>query len=216
MIDAYTKTITAAARDADYAAASASGEEALEAKRNLETMDPLFVTGLVGVEDSTAWLAGEVRQYAELKALMDGSKGTLVARMPLTWAFKSEKPLPADWRYDGPQGAVPLGDDRFEEEEPSLANGWRTVRSGLTYRPKMSSRLMAKVTSAITGTAAPWNLPEVPSTADCTSCFPACSMRHGSTSMERLWDIETAQSQGGARTIAFPGTWTFAAMFTGI
>jgi hypothetical protein len=97
----------------------------------LKTLDPLFVTGLVGVEDSPAWLAGEVRQYAELKALMDGSKGTLVARMPLTWAFKAEKPLPAAWRYDGPEGAVPLGNDRYAVDEPSLANGWRIVRTDL-------------------------------------------------------------------------------------
>lgn len=131
MIETYVATALAAARDADYASAVTAGNIALKAQSSLRAMNPLYVSGIIGVEDQTAWLAGEIRQYTELRALMDGSKGTLVQRLPLKWSFKVEKPLRADWRYEGPEGPVPVGDDRPALEEPSLANGWRDVLTNL-------------------------------------------------------------------------------------
>jgi hypothetical protein len=131
MIDSYVGTALAAARDADYVAAVEAGNKALKAHSELRAMNPLFVSGLVGGEDGTAWLAGEVRQYAELRASMDGRKGTLVQRLPREWAFKVEKPLPASWRYSGPEGPRPTGGGLLVGEPPSAANGWRTVRTDL-------------------------------------------------------------------------------------
>ena len=89
------------------------------------------MSGIIGGEEKTPWLAGEVQQYAEFKALTDGTKGRLVARLPLNWLFKVEKPLPADWRYEGPEGPTPRGDDSLARKQPSATDGWRTVRSDL-------------------------------------------------------------------------------------
>ena len=131
VIDTYVATALAAARDADYASAVTAGNKALEAQASLRALNPLFVSGLIGVEDQTAWLAGEIQQYKELSALMDGSKGTLVQRLPLKWSFKVEKPLAAGWRYEGPEGPVPVGHDLLAAEEPSSASGWRDVLTSL-------------------------------------------------------------------------------------
>ena len=131
MIDTYVTTVQAAARDADYSRAVEVGTKALEAHQSLRSLNPLYVTGIVGGEDRTAWLAGEVRQYTELRALMDGSKGSLIQRLPSTWSFKMEKPLPTGWRYSGPEGPKPKGDDILAREQPNEINGWRAVRTDL-------------------------------------------------------------------------------------
>jgi hypothetical protein len=129
MIETYVATATDAARDADYVAAAADGQKSLAAQQALRSDNPLFVSGLIGGEDGPAWLAGEVKQYDALKSLTDGNKGVLVDRLPLTWAFKTEQPLPAGPRYNGPEGAKPFGYDHLASEEPNSANGWRLVRT---------------------------------------------------------------------------------------
>jgi hypothetical protein len=129
MIEAYAATGTAAARDADYVTAVADGQRSLAAQQALRSDNPLFVSGLIGGENGPAWLAGEVKQYEALKSLTDGSKGVLVYRLPLTWAFKTEHPLPAGPRYNGPEGATPFGDDHLARENPNSANGWHSIRT---------------------------------------------------------------------------------------
>lgn len=131
MIDAYVATAIAAAREADYPAAVSAGKEALKAQRTLRAANTLFTSGLVGGENQSAWLAGEVQQYTELSELTDGGKGTLIARLPLEWSFKVETPLPPGWRYAGQEGPVPLRDARLAREQPSRENGWRSVRVDL-------------------------------------------------------------------------------------
>jgi hypothetical protein len=128
----YVPMIAAAARDADYGAAAAAGEKAIAARDALAALSPLFVQGIVGGEgESAAWLPGEVRQFRELRGLADGSKGTLVARLPLGWSFKVEKPLPPDWTYKGVEGPHASADIKLALEEPLEAAGWRQVRSDL-------------------------------------------------------------------------------------
>ncbi|WP_225421250.1 DUF4838 domain-containing protein [Sphingomonas parva] len=130
-IAAYVETVTAAARDADYEAATRAGEKAIAAQTALRTLNPLFTSPPMGGEEqSPAWLQGEVRQYASFRGLQDGSSGHLVARLPLSWMFKVETPLPADWRYRGQQGPGPASAPLLDEEA-SVGTGWRPVRSDL-------------------------------------------------------------------------------------
>ena len=131
MIDTYTTAVQAAARDGNYSRAVDAGTQALKAHQYLRSLDPLYVTGIIGGEDGTAWLAGEIRQYTELRALVDGTKGSLIERLPSTWSFKIEKPLPQGWRYTGPEGPRPRGDDILASEQPNSINGWRAVRTDL-------------------------------------------------------------------------------------
>jgi hypothetical protein len=129
LLESYAAMVTAAARDADYGAAAAAGEKALAAQRALRALNGLFTSGFIGgEEESAAWLPGEARQMAGLRSLIDGSKGRVVARLPLHWSFKVEKPLAEGWRYPGMEGPVP-GNSGLALEEPTNANGWRPVRT---------------------------------------------------------------------------------------
>ena len=58
-------------------------------------MNPTFTTRVVGVaaeDDKTgpAWWPGEVQQYRDLAAFVDGTRGTLVAKLPLEWSFRRD------------------------------------------------------------------------------------------------------------------------------
>jgi hypothetical protein len=131
LLDSYVTMVTAAARDADYVTAAAAGERAVKAQQALRSTNALFTSGTVGVEEqSAAWLPGEVRQMADLRSLVDGSRGKLVARLPLEWKFKVEKPLPADWRYRGMEGPD-SSDTELAQQKPIDANGWRSTRTDI-------------------------------------------------------------------------------------
>lgn len=132
LLAAYVQTTESAARRADYVAATAAGERALEAQRSLRSMNPLFTSGLVGgEEEGAAWLVGEVKQYAALRALTAGRDGELIARLPLEWSFKVEKPLPAGWRYAGPEGPAAAKMPQQQAEGLDGPNKWRQVRTDL-------------------------------------------------------------------------------------
>ena len=95
VLEAYTAMARAAAADVDYKAAVAAGERALAARLELAKMNPTFTTRVVGVaaEDKgtgPAWFPGEVEQYRALHTLTDGTKGTLVAKLPLEWSFRRD------------------------------------------------------------------------------------------------------------------------------
>jgi hypothetical protein len=70
-------------------------------------MNPTFTTRVVGVaaeddKSDAAWWPGEVRQYRELLAVTDGSKGTLLVKTPREWAFRRDPHdtgLPSGWAY---------------------------------------------------------------------------------------------------------------------
>lgn len=130
IIDSYVATVTAAARDADYAAAVRHGERTIAARLELARMNPIFTVRVVGpaaetVQHGAAWLPGEVEQYRQL-ARLTGER--LVARMPLLWDFRRAEPVPAGWTYRGPEQdeswrSVPV---------PSRTAGdWRPVRTDL-------------------------------------------------------------------------------------
>jgi hypothetical protein len=95
VLEQYTAMVRAAATDVDYKAAVAAGEKGLAARLELAKMNPTFTTRVVGVAAETkdngpAWFPGEVEQYRALAAYTDGTKGTLVAKLPLEWAFRRD------------------------------------------------------------------------------------------------------------------------------
>ena len=90
VLTAYMGMVTAAATDVDYKAAVTAGERGLAAREALTAMDPTFTTYKKIGENGYAWWPGEVQQYRELLPFTDGTKGTLVAKLPLTWNFRRD------------------------------------------------------------------------------------------------------------------------------
>jgi hypothetical protein len=126
VIDAYMAMVKAAATEIDYAAAVAAGERGLKARLELAAMNPTFTTRVIGVaaendKSGPAWWPGEVQQYRELQQVVDGTKGKLVAKLPLEWAFRTDptdtgvasgfayKPLD----LKSPKGWAPLRTDLY-------------------------------------------------------------------------------------------------------
>jgi hypothetical protein len=114
VLDHYTAMVASAATEGEYAAAAAAGERALAAREKLTEMNGTFTTYKRIGEHGTAWFPGEVAQMRTLTALVDGTKGTLVSKLPLEWAFRRD---PHD------TGLV----SRWAIEEPDLA-WWKTVK----------------------------------------------------------------------------------------
>lgn len=126
----YVAMSSAAAHDVDYAAAAKAGDAALASRLHLAQMNPTFTTHVVGtgaetVQSGAAWFPGEVDQMRSLAALTDGTRGTLLAKLPLLWSFAVEQPVPADWIYLGPEGSE-AGRNRAPPEA-----GWRPARTDL-------------------------------------------------------------------------------------
>lgn len=91
VLDAYMTMVRAAGTDVDYAAAVKAGERGLAAREKLTETDGTFTTYKRIGEHGYAWWPGEVQQYRELLPLVDGTKGTLVAKLPLTWNFRRDE-----------------------------------------------------------------------------------------------------------------------------
>ena len=126
----YVAMTSAAARDADYPVAAKAGDAALAARLKLAQMNPTFTTHVVGtgaetVQSGPAWFPGEVDHMRALAALTDGTRGTLVTRLPLLWSFALEQPVPNDWIYLGPEGTE-AGRNRAPPDA-----GWQPVRTDL-------------------------------------------------------------------------------------
>jgi len=135
IIQNYMGMIQAAAGEVDYQKAAAFGAKALEARLALAKMNPTFTTHVIEPAAETeahgpAWFPGEVAQYRELGKLTDGTKGTLIAKTPQQWAWKSEGPVPAGWTYQGIEGGVPK-DATLATQEPTEANGWKMLDTGV-------------------------------------------------------------------------------------
>lgn len=90
VLDHCTKMVAAAATEGDYAAAAAEGDQALAAREKLTEMNGTFTTYKRIGEHGPAWFPGEVAQYRNLAALVDGKTGTRVAKLPLEWAFRRD------------------------------------------------------------------------------------------------------------------------------
>lgn len=110
LIEGYIAMTTAAATETDFKAAAAAGDRALATRLELANMNPTFTTRVVGVaaesdKSGPAWFPGEVKQYRDLLALTDGSKGKLIAKTPVEWAFRrdpNDTGLPSGWAYREP------------------------------------------------------------------------------------------------------------------
>lgn len=110
VLDAYTTMVRAAATEGDYPAAVKAGERGLAARKDLAAMNPTFTTRVIGVaaendKSDAAWWPGEVRQYRELSAFTDGTKGKLITKTPLEWAFRrdpNDTGLASGWGYKSP------------------------------------------------------------------------------------------------------------------
>ncbi|HPP08759.1 MAG TPA: DUF4838 domain-containing protein [bacterium] len=81
----YIAMVKAAATDVDYATAVSYGEKGLAARNQLTAMNGIFTT--TRLESGYPWWTGEVQQYRELLAFTDGTKGTLIKKLPLEWPF---------------------------------------------------------------------------------------------------------------------------------
>jgi hypothetical protein len=100
VLDNYTALVAAAATEGNYATAAALGDKALAAREQLTEMNGTFTTYKNIGEHGAAWFPGEVQQYRDLAKKLDGSAGTLVARLPLEWAFRRDPHdtgLPSRW-----------------------------------------------------------------------------------------------------------------------
>lgn len=100
VLDNYTAMTRAAATEADYQSAIMAGERGLAAREALTKMNATFTT--TGLESGDAWWPGEVAQMRGLQALTDGTKGTLIVKTPLEWAFHRDphdSGLARGWAY---------------------------------------------------------------------------------------------------------------------
>jgi len=93
-------------------------------------MNPTFTTYRAIGESGPAWFPGEVQHMRNLAALADGTKGTMLLQMPLTWAFRRGAPLAPNWVYKGPEGGIP-DDHALATQPPTAANGWSASRTDL-------------------------------------------------------------------------------------
>ena len=92
----YLEMVNAAASDIDYKKAVELGEKALEKRLEITRMNPTFTTRVIfqgqrwESTNNPAWFRGEVNQYKELLSFTDGENGTLVTKLPISWAFKRD------------------------------------------------------------------------------------------------------------------------------
>ena len=136
--DAYLAMANAANAEVDYAAAVAHGDRGLAAREKLTEMNGTFTTYKNIGENGYAWWPGEVQQYKELLPFVDGSKGQLIAKLPLEWAFRRDpkdvgtkegwEKQPADltwWKGQKPDPAEPW---KLHQQNPG---NWELVRTDL-------------------------------------------------------------------------------------
>jgi hypothetical protein len=90
VISGYVAMVEAAASRCDFAAAVAAGERALAAREQLTAQNPTFTTYKAIGENGPAWWPGEVQYLRTLAKLTDGTTGTLIAPLPLSWAFRRD------------------------------------------------------------------------------------------------------------------------------
>jgi len=132
IIDDYVGMVAAAGAAVDYPEAVRRGEQALRARLELAGINPTFTTRVIGREAETPssgpdTFSGEVEQMRALAALTDGSKGTLVAKLPLRWSFRLGAAVPAGWTYTGAKG----GEGPCTAVEPPTDGQRRDVRTDL-------------------------------------------------------------------------------------
>lgn len=90
IIDSYMAMERAGATEADYKPAVAAGERALVVREALSKMNGTFTSTRMEGKSDPAWFPGEVAQYCALQEMTSGTNGTLLARLPLEWAFRRD------------------------------------------------------------------------------------------------------------------------------
>ncbi len=90
VLENYIGMTTAANTEVDYAKAVQHGKQALADRESLAIMNPNFTTYKAIGENGYAWFPGEVQQYEELLQLSNGTKGTLIAKLPLVWSYRRD------------------------------------------------------------------------------------------------------------------------------
>jgi hypothetical protein len=91
IMDGYLSMVRHAATEINYAEAVKRGERALAVREAMTDMNGTFTTYRRIGERGTAWWPGEVEQYRKLQRYVDGTKGTLIQKLPLEWAFRRDK-----------------------------------------------------------------------------------------------------------------------------
>ncbi len=135
ILDAYVAMARAAATEGDYKAAAAAGDRGLAARQAMADFGGIFTTTkLEG--DGYPWWPGEVRQYKELLPFTDGTKGTLLARLPLEWAFRRD---PGNVGLDRNYATAPVDLAYWKEHSAALTldsrkdypDHWEMLRTDL-------------------------------------------------------------------------------------
>lgn len=91
IIDGYLSMVRQAATECNYAEAAKIGKKTLSVRDQMTDMNGTFTTYRRIGERGTAWWPGEVAQYAKLAELAGGTNGTLIAKLPVEWAFRRDK-----------------------------------------------------------------------------------------------------------------------------
>ncbi|HVF10995.1 MAG TPA: hypothetical protein VNA16_09350, partial [Abditibacteriaceae bacterium] len=108
IIDHYMAMVRAGASEGDYKTAVAAGKRGLASVLALAKFNPgLTPTHNAKLETiepggDAAWWPGEVGQYIEQQEYSNGTKGTLIAKTPLEWAFRrdpNDTGLASGWAY---------------------------------------------------------------------------------------------------------------------
>ena len=86
----YMALVQSGAGECDYKVAAAAGTQGLATREQLTALNGTFTTYKNIGEHGAAWWPGEVEQMKSLAELTDGTRGTLVARTPLEWAFRRD------------------------------------------------------------------------------------------------------------------------------
>jgi len=135
VLSSYIDMVKEGATNGDYAAAVAAGEGGLTARQKLTEMNGAFTT--TKLESGYAFWPGEVQQYRELEADVDGEKGRLLFMLPLEWSFHR------DPRRDGLEkgfrdGPIDLSfwqahhaDYSLESRKSYPSDQWEVVRTDL-------------------------------------------------------------------------------------
>ena len=124
----------AAATQVDYTGAVAAGEAGLRARDALGQMNPAFTTARL--EKGTAFWPGEVQQFRDLEAILDGAKGHLVAKLPLEWSFHRDKVGAGRQRgfLDGPVDLTFWNEHKNDyagDARKDYPDQWETLRTDL-------------------------------------------------------------------------------------
>ena len=122
IIDGYLSMVHAAATEVDYKKAAQIGNKTLAVRERMTEMNGIFTTYRRMPEGGSPWWPGEARQYSELAQLLDGTRGTLIAKLPEKWAFRRDK------ARVGVKG-------KYATQDVDLAY-WEASRDGLTARSR--------------------------------------------------------------------------------